>query len=77
MKEARIHGNQALIANYQPTEIAQPGEGALDFPPMLVSLLDFGRRLFVFPVSAVRHQKANSLACQAGPQFVRIISLIR
>ena len=76
MEEARIHSNQALIADYQPAEIAQPGEGALDFPPMLVSLLDFGRRFLVSPVSAVRHQKANSLACQTGPQFVRVISLI-
>src|SRR3974390_1948959 len=76
MKKARIDSNQALITDYQPAEIAQPGEGALDFPPMLVSLLDFGRRFFVFPISAVRHQEANSLACQAGPQLVRIVSLI-
>jgi hypothetical protein len=76
MKKARINSNQALITDYQPAEISQPGEGALHFPSMLVSLLDFRRSLFVLPVSAVRHQKANSLACQAGPQFVRIISLI-
>jgi hypothetical protein len=76
MKKARINSKQALITDYQPAKIAQPGEGALDFPPMLVTLFHFGRRLFVFPISAVRHQEANSLACQAGPQFVRIISLI-
>ena len=76
MEEPRIHCNQALIADYQAAKIAQPDEGALDFPPMLVSRLDFGGRLFVFPVSAVRHQDANPFACQTGPQFVRIISLI-
>jgi hypothetical protein len=62
MEEAQTNSNQALITDYQPAEIAQPGEGALDFPPMLVSRLDFGRHLFVFPVSAVRHQEANPLA---------------
>ncbi len=76
MEEARIHSNQALITDDQSAEIAQPGEGSLDFPSMLVSLLDFGRRPLIFPVSAVRHQKAYSLTCQAGAQFVRIISLI-
>ena len=40
MKEARIHNNQTLIADNQPAEITQPGEGPLDFPAMLsVSLL--------------------------------------
>jgi hypothetical protein len=76
MKEARIHSNQALIADYQSAEITQPSKGPLDFPPMLVTLLDFGRCFFVFPVPAVRNQEANPLACQVGPQFVRIISLI-
>ncbi len=76
MKEARIHSYQAFIADYQPAEITQPGEGPLDFPSMLVALLDFGRCFFVFAVSAVRNQKANPLARQAGPQFIRIISLI-
>jgi hypothetical protein len=76
MEKARIHRNQALITDYQPAEIAQPSEGTLDFPPMSVSLLDFGRRFLVFSVSAVRHQEANPLASQTGPQFVRIISLI-
>jgi hypothetical protein len=76
MEKGGIHRNQALIADYQSAEITQPGKGPLDFPPMPVSLLDFGRRLFVFPVSAVRHQEANPFACQTGPQFVRIISLI-
>jgi len=76
MKEASIHSNQALIAHNQPAKIAQPGKSPLDFPPMPVSSLDFGRRLFAFPVSVVRHQEANTPASQTGPQFVRIISLI-
>ncbi len=76
MKEARIHSNQAFIADHQSAEISQPGEGPFDFPPMLVTLLDFGQRFFVFPISAVRNQEANPFACQAGPQFIRIICLI-
>ena len=76
MKEAQIHSKQALVADNQSAKIAQPGEGPLDFPPMLISLLDFGRRCFAFPVSAVRDQEANPPASQAGSQFVRVISLI-
>lgn len=76
MEEAQIHSNQALLADTQSADLAQPGEGPLDFPPMLASLLDYGRRFFVFPISAVRHQEGNSLTCQAGPQFVQIIRLI-
>jgi len=76
MKETLIYSNQAFITNYQPAKISQPGEGPLDFPPMPISLLDFGRRLFVFPVLAVRNQEADSSPSQSGPQFVRIISLI-
>jgi hypothetical protein len=76
MEGAQIPSNQARKADYQLGKIAQPGGGPPDLPPMLISPLDFGRRLFVFPVPAVRHQRANSLACQAGPQFVQIPSLI-
>jgi hypothetical protein len=76
MKEAQIHGDQALVADHQSTEIAQPGESPLDFPPMLVALLDFWGWLSLFPVSAVRDQEANPPASQAGSQFVRVISLI-
>jgi hypothetical protein len=76
MEKAQIHSNQALITDYQPAKIPQPGEGPLNFPSVTVSLFDFGRRFFIFAVPAIRDQKANSFACQADPQFVRIISLI-
>jgi hypothetical protein len=76
MKEAPIHSNQALIADHQSAEVAQPGESPLDFPTMAVSLLNFGRLMFVFSVSAVRDQEANPPAAQAVSQFVRVISLI-
>ena len=77
MKEAQIDSKQALVTDHQSAEIAQPGESPLDFPSMLVSLLDFWRLfLATFAVSALKHQEANSLACQSASQFVRIISLI-
>ncbi|MGQ9689062.1 MAG: hypothetical protein ACUVXF_09785 [Desulfobaccales bacterium] len=46
MKEAQIHSNQTLVADYQSAEIAPPGKGAFDFPPMLVAVLDFWRGFF-------------------------------
>ena len=76
MKEAQIYSNQAFVADNQSAEVAHPGEGPFDFPTMLIALLDLGRRFFTFPVSAVRDQEANPLGGQAGPQFIRIISLI-
>jgi hypothetical protein len=76
MKEAQIHGNQAFVTDKQSAEIAQPSEGPFNFPSMLVSLPDFWRLLLAFTVSTVRDQQANSSFFQAGPQFVRIISLI-
>jgi hypothetical protein len=41
MKEALIDSNQALIADCQTAEIAQPSEGAFDFSAVLVTLADF------------------------------------
>jgi hypothetical protein len=76
MKKAEINSNQAFIADNQSAEVAQPGEGPLDFPPVPISLLNLGRRYFAFPVSAVRDQEANPSVSQAGPQFVRIISFV-
>jgi hypothetical protein len=37
MKEGSIHGDLMIIANQQSSEIAQPGEGAFDFPPVAVA----------------------------------------
>jgi hypothetical protein len=77
MKEAQIYCNQALIPDYQATEIAQPGKSSFDFPPVLVSFLNFWRLLPpLFSMAAVRDQKADALASQPGAQFVRIISLV-
>jgi len=67
MKEAQIHCNQALIAHYQSAEIAQPGESAFDFPPVLVSFSDFWRLLLtIFAISAMRDQQANPFTSQIG-----------
>ena len=75
MKKARIHGDQAL--NYQPSEIAQPGEGPFDFPPVLIAFVDFWRLLStLFPMATVRDQEADTLACQPGSQFIRVIRLV-
>jgi hypothetical protein len=76
MKEAQINGNQAFVTDNQSAEIAQPGEGPFDFPPLLVSLPDFWRLLLAFTVSPVRDQQANPFPLQAIPKFVRIISFI-
>ena len=76
MKEAHIHSNQAFVADYQSAEIAQPGESPLDFPAVLVSLLDFWRLFSTFTVPAERDQEADPPISQAGSQFVRIISPI-
>jgi hypothetical protein len=77
MKEARIHSKQALIADYQPAEIAHPGEGSFDFPPVLITFPDFWRLLSaLFPMAPIRDQQANALAAQPGSQFIRVIRLV-
>jgi hypothetical protein len=77
MKEAQIHGNQALVADYQSAKIAQPSKSPFDFPAMLIAFSNLCRLLSaLFPVSAVRDQEADPLASQCGSQLVRIISFV-
>ena len=37
MTEALKHAQDAVLAHLKPTEVAEPGEGALDFPAFAVA----------------------------------------
>jgi hypothetical protein len=77
MKESQVNQGQAFIANYQSSEVAQPGEGALDLPATLIAGLNLSKLLTAaFPIPSIRNQQANASLAQLVPQLVRIIRLI-
>src|SRR5688500_7980347 len=78
MKEARIGGDQPLIAHYQTAELAKPGDGPFDdpppaIPPQLAPVLMGGSLV----VTAGRDNGLNAPAGQAGPQGIAVIAPIR
>jgi hypothetical protein len=72
-----LYGNLALPGHHKAAEIPQPGEGALDFPPALITAAACdhpagGRH----PAAAVRANQLNAALRQSLPQRVRIAGLI-
>jgi hypothetical protein len=72
--EAQVVERQALVADHQPTEVAEPSEESLDLPTALVaaqgpSILGLGP----FPVAPVR---GNHLDTQLHERFVERIGVV-
>jgi hypothetical protein len=77
MKEARVGGDQSLIAHHQAAEIAKPGECALDDPPPAIAPqfpAVLMRRMLVIP--SRWDDGLNAPSSQAGTQGVAVIAPI-
>src|SRR2546430_13457137 len=77
MKECAVNRERAVIANHQMPEVAEPREGALDFPapavaPQRSSVL--GRRLASIPT--MRRDQFNPALPQRRSQRVTVVTTI-
>jgi len=73
MKERTIHFDIPLVANQQPAEVAEPGEGSLDLPSALVSpqfSAVLQRRLAA--IASMRADQVNPSLFQANSQRIGI-----
>ena len=70
MTKALKHAQDAVLPHLEPTEVAEPGEGALDFPapPIAPQLAAVLVRLVSF-IPAVRHNQLDAAASQEHVGF--------
>jgi hypothetical protein len=78
MKEAPVHGNKAIIANNEPSVVADPCKKSFDYPTLFVSaefssVLGFG----LFSAFSVGADEFYPLPFQLSAERVAVISLIR
>ena len=77
MNKAEKIFDMIIMANQQPSEIAQPGKQALDFPPPPVTAQNPAVLRRRFPtVQLVRRNQLNSPAFHASVQRIRIVRFI-
>src|SRR3989304_9151226 len=77
MTEALKHAQDAVLPHLEPAEVAEPGEGALDFPappiaPQLAAVLV--RSLPFIP--AVRHNQMGAASPQPPAQRITVVTAI-
>jgi len=77
MTEALKHAQDAVLPHLEPAEVAEPGEGALDFPappiaPQLAAVLV--RSLPFIP--AVRHNQIDAASSQPPAQRITVVTAI-
>src|SRR3990172_8148634 len=77
MTEALKHAQDAVLPHLEPTEVVEPGEGALDFPapPIAPQLAAVLVRLVSF-IPAVRHNQLDAAASQPPPQRIAVVAAI-
>src|SRR3990172_5145052 len=77
MTEALKHAQDAVLPHLEPTEVVEPGEGALDFPapPIAPQLAAVLVRLVLF-IPAVRHNQLDAAASQPPPQRIAVVAAI-
>jgi hypothetical protein len=77
MEKCAIDCNQAIPANHQSTEITQPSEGTLDFPPASVApQLSAVLQLGLFPISTMGTNQLNLLCLQTLSKWIAIVGLV-
>src|SRR5882724_6791195 len=77
MKKCAVNRERAVIANNQMAEIAEPSEGALDFPSSSIASQRssvLGHRLASIP--AMRRNQFDPACRQARPQRVTVVTTI-
>src|ERR1700675_3156373 len=78
MKECVVNRERAIVANHQMAEVAEPREGALDFPaPAVASQRSsvLGHRFAAIP--AMRRDQFDPARRQPFPQRVTVVTAIR
>src|SRR5687768_5790857 len=77
MEKGQVHGQMALPAHHQPSEVGQPGEGPLDFPtPPIAAQLASVLRARLLAIAPVRGDQLNAPPRQSAPERIAVISLI-
>src|SRR5512143_1646138 len=78
MEKRAIDRNQPIPAHHQSPKIAQPGKGALNFPPPPVAP-QFSTILqpSFFPIPTMRTDQINLLRFQSFSQRITVVALIR
>jgi len=77
MKERPINRQRAVVADDQPTEVAEPGEGAFYRPPPLVAPqcpAVLRRRLATIP--AMRDDQLDAAPSQLLAQLVTVVATV-
>jgi len=77
MTEALKHAQDAVLPHLEPPEVAEPGEGALDFPaaavaPQLAAVLV---RTVSF-IRAIRHNQLDAASSQPPTQRIAVVTAI-
>src|SRR3989304_2151658 len=77
MKEAFKHAQDAVLTDLEPAEVAEPGEGALDFPapPVAPQLATILIRLVPF-IAAIRHNQLDAASSEPPPQRIAVVAAI-
>ena len=77
MKKGAIDRNQAIPAHDQSPEIAEPGKGALDFPPPAISpQLSAILQLGLGAIAAMRTNQVNLKRLQSLSKRITVVSLV-
>src|SRR3989304_3957054 len=78
MEEPRVSSDQPLIANHEPSEVADPGKGALHDPaPLVAAQLAAVLMRGLLVVRPGRDDRFNTAADQGSPQGITIKALVR
>src|SRR3990170_3271064 len=77
MTEALKHAQDAVLPHLEPAEVAEPGEGALDFPapPIAPQLAAVMVRSLPF-IPAVRHNQIDAASSQPPAQRITVVTAI-
>src|SRR5579864_7452096 len=77
MKESFINGDRAIVANNQPAEVAEPGQGAFHFPATSVSTQRSAiLRARLAAIPAVRCYQFDSTCRQPPSQRIAVVGAI-
>jgi len=76
VEEAGVHGDASVIADHQATEVANPGEGALDFPSAPVPAQCSAVLKNRLPAFSRWRDQLNPSRCQLRAEGIAVVSLV-
>src|SRR3974390_3001310 len=77
MKERFINGGRAVVTNHQAAKVAEPGEGAFDFPAAAVAAQGSTvLRARLAAIAAMRRDQFDASRSQLRAQRIAVISAV-